>query len=381
MLLNILIFVAIILLIAVLTVILIKWLNKFFNRLSSRLIKTRTEKTQADNYTSRASLTTKLNAMLATFIGLLSLALCLQGTVLNADFVAAEIQKLDMSAVATEMLSQHSSDALSGTITNLSSDYLSGKTTELSQAQIYASESIEETLEDLWPSLSEQVNTAVYSVYDYFLGEQADLAVVIPLENLQESLEQHLKEAVLNSPPPELAGASQQQLDMYAETVYQQQFSHVPAEVTIASSTTIKYFSIPLSDIRRVTVLLPVVPIVLLGIVLLLILGVILADRNFKNIFWNLGITLIISTLVGHLYVLLAREAGIRVSRVDLLPTLNIWIIQVASDFLAFINGPFTIMLVIGGAMVLVALFFILLHKAHKKNMKNTLLPPEGAPV
>ncbi len=65
--------------------------------------------------------------MLATFIGLLSLALCLQGTVLNADFVAAEIQKLDMSAVATEMLSQHSSDALSGTITNLSSDYLSGK--------------------------------------------------------------------------------------------------------------------------------------------------------------------------------------------------------------------------------------------------------------
>jgi hypothetical protein len=88
----------------------------------------------------------------------------------HADFVAAEIQKLDMSAVATEMLSQHSSDALSGTITNLSSDYLSGKTTELSQAQIYASESIEETLEDLWPSLSEQVNTAVYSVYDYFPG-------------------------------------------------------------------------------------------------------------------------------------------------------------------------------------------------------------------
>ncbi len=55
------------------------------------------------------------------------------------------------------------------------------------------------------------MNTAVYSVYDYFLGEQADMAVVIPLENLQESLEQHLKEAVLNSPPPELAGASQQQ--------------------------------------------------------------------------------------------------------------------------------------------------------------------------
>jgi hypothetical protein len=66
---------------------------------------------------------------------------------------------------------------------------------------------------------------------------------------------------------------------------------------------------------------------------------------------------------------------------VDLLPTLNIWIIQVASDFLAFINGPFTIMLVIGGAMVLVALFFILLHKAQQKEYEKYTSSAEGAPV
>jgi hypothetical protein len=110
----------------------------------------------------------------------------------------------------------------------------------------------------------------------------------------------------------------------------------------------------------------------LLIITLLLIIGVILADREFKNVFWNLGITLIISTFVGHFYVLLAREAGIRITASSVLPSFNLWIIQVATDVLAFINGPFMITLAIGGGMLIVSLLFILLHKARSKGKQNT---------
>jgi len=177
-----------------------------------------------------------------------------------------------------------------------------------------------------------------------------------------------------------LQGASGQQIDSYSDTVYQQQFGHVPAELKITPETTIKYFSIPLSNIRCITVLLPVVPTALLIITLLLIIGVILADREFKNVFWNLGITLVISTFVGHFYVLLAREAGIRITASSILPSFNLWIIQVATDVLAFINGPFMITLAIGGGMLIVSLLFILLHKARNKGMHNTAAYQKAAP-
>jgi hypothetical protein len=77
----------------------------------------------------------------------------LDRTVLNPDFVAAEGEKLEMAAIASEAMSQASSDAYSAE----------------------ALDSLTETITTLEPHLKAELNTIIYSVYEYLHGDRENL--------------------------------------------------------------------------------------------------------------------------------------------------------------------------------------------------------------
>jgi len=92
---------------------------------------------------------------LILFISLIAFGLSfwLDRTVLNPDFVTAEGEKLEIAAIASEAMSQELSE---------------GYSTE-------AIDSLTETITALEPQLKAELNTIVYSVYEYLLGERENL--------------------------------------------------------------------------------------------------------------------------------------------------------------------------------------------------------------
>ena len=92
---------------------------------------------------------------LILFISLIAFGLSfwLDRTVLNPDFVTAEGEKLEIAAIASEAMSQELSE---------------GYSTE-------AIDSLTETITALEPQLKAELNTIVYSVYEYLHGERENL--------------------------------------------------------------------------------------------------------------------------------------------------------------------------------------------------------------
>jgi hypothetical protein len=316
----------------------------------------------------RAHLASALNALLATFISLLVLYYCLEGTVLNADFVTRELQKLDLPKVTTELLSRHFSDPLSAKIIEVAGTKIPSVTAELSQEQVYGTESVKATLDEEWPALSEQVDDAIHSVYGYFLEDDPSLKIAIPLEGLQHSLKQHLEEAIVRSPAPEMQGASQAQIGEYVDAVYAKQFGHVPSEFKLSNATRVnlRYFSLQINTIQRFSIFLPELSKILIVLILALAAGVILVRRNLGVIFWNLGITLLASGCVGLIYSLLAKQASVRVSALPGLPTANVWIVHVVTDVVATINEPVRVLFELGIGMLVISIIFILILRPSK---------------
>jgi hypothetical protein len=95
---------------------------------------------------------------LILFISLIAfgLAFSLNRTVLNPDFVIAQGEKLEIAALASEAMSQE----------------LQG---ELSEEAL---DSLTEAITTLEPQLKDELNTIIYSVYEYLHGEREDLDLV-----------------------------------------------------------------------------------------------------------------------------------------------------------------------------------------------------------
>ncbi len=101
-----------------------------------------------------------LSFLLFSSLSVLGLAFMLDRTLLNPDFVVAEINQLDVSSVAQALFSQQAPS---------SSPYLS--------------EAIEKTIAQLEPMVKERVGTATHIVYDYLLGENQTLDLAVTLKS------------------------------------------------------------------------------------------------------------------------------------------------------------------------------------------------------
>ncbi len=70
----------------------------------------------------------------------------------------------------------------------------------------YLDEHLDDVIIELEPWIKEQISVAADPIVDYLLGESQSLNIVISTEPVIDSLRNTLLQALLESPPPDLAG-------------------------------------------------------------------------------------------------------------------------------------------------------------------------------
>jgi len=238
-----------------------------------------------------------LSFLLLLCLFVFGFALTLNQTVLNPDFIVAEVDRLDIPSLAEEFLSEEIPQeelpeelriVLVDTITKLEPivkeqisatiypvfDYLLGKSQspnlavtlsntilnadfvvylldeidmsslaeeflieevieEIPEEMEYLAKYMDDIVAELEPWIKEQVSIAADPVFDYLLGESQSLNVVISLDPVMESLENTLSEAFLESPPADLADLPQAELEQYFDEYFQELTEPIPSTFEI----------------------------------------------------------------------------------------------------------------------------------------------------
>ena len=146
-----------------------------------------------------------LSSLLFLSLSIFGIVFMLNQTILNPDFVVSQVNKLDIASIAGDMLSE-----------------------QITQGQEFLAGVVDDTIADLEPWLKEQTRNITYSAYDYLEGRSQNLSLVVSLEPMKESLRENLREAVLQSPPPELAGLPPAEIESHLDEYYQQISQGIP---------------------------------------------------------------------------------------------------------------------------------------------------------
>jgi hypothetical protein len=109
-------------------------------------------------------------------------------------------------------------------------------TEEIDEEMEYLVDYIDEVIIELEPWMREQASTVADPVFDYLLGKSQSLNVEISLESVRETLGGTLREAFLESPPAELAGLSQTELEQYFDEHFGELIEDVPSTFELDES-------------------------------------------------------------------------------------------------------------------------------------------------
>ncbi len=342
-----------------------------------------------------------LSFLLFLSLSIFGIAFTINSTLLNPDFVAAEVDKIDMSALVIE----------------IAEEQIGG---QLPEEALFLKEAIYDVIDDQEPWLKEQLNTAIYSGYDYFLGKSDRLNIAISLEPLKVSLkeslrqafedylslglaalpeelikpylEQHSRELIEQIPkeyiPPELASLPEEQLKAYLDQHFQEFIEQIPVEQLppelmnlikdqmelyfdqyyeefagqIPDEFTVDESSIPPEVMEQLIMIRQYIGyfqtgyIALIGFMVLLVLGIVLIQRNVRDITRGLGITFLIYGAIEFVGVLVARNFMPTSLPIDIPAPLQTWTAGLFSDLLAPLQ-MFTLGVLIGGIVLLVVSF------------------------
>ena len=253
--------------------------------------------------------------LLVLSLSIFGVAFLLNQTILNPTFVSSEINKLDVPLLAEELLSE----------------------------QIPEEDFPEEfgavlvnTITDLEPWIQQQVTDGIYSSYDYLSGRSQSLSVVIPLEPVKESLKDNVEELILQLLPPELAGASPAEIELYLNEIYSQIDDLLPATFEISESSLPPDVLSTLEMVKQIISYFQVGYKFLIGFMLLLIVGIILIDRQIRSTSRKLGAILLPEGVLMLVGVFVAKYlAGTQIAQFDVPPYLEEWLPQLVSDFVA----------------------------------------------
>jgi hypothetical protein len=153
-----------------------------------------------------------LNFILFDVLVLLGLIIALNLTILNADFVTDELDKLNVYPVVIEQ----------------------AKTMIPGQEYIDAG-TVDEIVADLTPWFKEQVNTVIHGVYDYVEGGSS-LNVNISLEPVRNEVKEKVREAALTMLPPQYQGVPQSVIDSFMSQIYAGIDAVIPASFILNES-------------------------------------------------------------------------------------------------------------------------------------------------
>jgi hypothetical protein len=252
-------------------------------------------------------------------LSVFGLVLMINQTILNPDFVVSQVNKFDIPSLAKEMLSQ-----------------------QISQLEVpapyepYVAEVMDDTIADLEPWMKEQARDGIYSFYDYLEGRSQSLSLVISLEPVKESLRDNLREVVLQSPPPELAGLPPAEIERYINESYQQISQEIPSTFDLTEALVSPEVTAQLEQVKQIIGYFHLAYNALIGLILLLTLLIIVINRQVRGSTRGLGSTFLTCGALSYAGVLVAKNvAGTQLTQLDIPVYLQGWIPQFLSDLVA----------------------------------------------
>jgi len=280
-----------------------------------------------------------LSFLLFLSLSIFSSVFMLNSTILNPDFVTSEINRLDMSSLAGEFLSE-----------------------QIPQEQPYVGEVLDKTITDLEPWIKEQASTAIYSGYDYFLGRTESLNLIISTETVKSTLKENLTEAILSSPPPGLQGTSPAVIRQYADQAYQQFANDIPQTIELTES------SIPpdvMATLKQVRSYLSYYQTAYYGLIVLMVLfalGICLVSRDVKHTTRSIGTPLAVYGVIGYAIIFALDYFNVEeqmLAMTDGIPwSLLTWMAQFMDNLMAPMKTFALALLITGVILIIVSIVY-----------------------
>ncbi len=206
-------------------------------------------------------------------------------TILNPDFVISELNKMDSYSIIVNQVRE-----------------------QIPIEDPYIARIADETITELEPWLKEQVNTVIYDGYAYLKGNQ-ELNIVIPLEELRTCVKDNVEQVVLESLPPELAGASQSQIQAFLSLVYAEIDNQIPPQIEINEALLGTEVTAQLQKARQIVGYIEIGYKALIGLAALLMLLIALLQWwHIKPIARYIGIPFTIAGVLSLIGSIVARS-------------------------------------------------------------------------
>jgi hypothetical protein len=202
---------------------------------------------------------------------LLGLIISLNMTILNADFVTAELKKLDVYSMVMEQAK-----------------------TMLPGQQYIDAETMNELVQELKPWFEEQADKIIYGGYAY-LKEDRELNVVVTLDQVRALAKEKVREAATSSLPAELQGASQSQIDAYMSQIYAGIDGVIPASFVLNEAAAGSQAMAQLEQVKQIIGYIDTAYKILIAAAILLVLLIALMHWwQPKPITRSIGITFVV---------------------------------------------------------------------------------------
>ncbi len=275
-----------------------------------------------------------LGFLLFLCLSLFGAIYALDRTFLNPDFVTSELNRLDVPSLVEEFIP-----------------------IEAPPEVPYLNEVIDETIAELEPWIKEEMNTAIYSGYDYLMSRTSSLSISISTEPVRDSLSKNLREAILASPPPELQGLPPTMQEQYINEAIQQFTNDIPSTIEFNESSLPPDVLNTLGQIKQVLSYYRLAYNALIGFMVLLVIGIILISRQVKDITRRLGTPSLTYGVIGYASIFATKyfiEKGVMLP--DMPPSLQAWMSQFIIDSLAPME-KFSLGLLFAGLILVIVSF------------------------
>ena len=293
-----------------------------------------------------------LSSLLFLSLAVFGTLFTLNNTLLNPDFVVAQVDRLDVTALAREV----------------TEGQISG---QFPPEQRFLEEAVYSTIADNEPWLKEQVSAAVYSGYDYLLGKSERLSLTISLAPLKEDLRANLWQLFqqnIQSLPPEVAAASPGVLEQYFDEFYQQFAEEIPSEFGVDESSIPPEVMAQIMQARQYISYAQTAYYALIGFMVLLVLGIILLHRSVKGATRELGITILIYGALEYASVWAMQNfLPTSLPLPDIPPSLQSWLTGLIVDLAAPMQTLGIGLMVGGAALIIVSIVYPRLRRVEEE--------------
>jgi len=281
----------------------------------------------------------------------LGLIISINLTLLNPDFVISKLGELDVYSVVIEQAKA-----------------------QLPGQEFIDAETVDKIVNELTPWFKEQTDDVIRDVYAY-LKEDRELNVVISLEQVRTVVKENIREAVLNSLPPQLQGVPQNVIDTFMSQLYEGVDSFIPATFQLSETSVGQQVAAQLQQVKQVVGYIDTVYKTLIIVAVVLVLLIALAHWwQPKPITRSIGITFILvgaACIIGSLLdVWLVQALSRLVGESSMLLGLQSKLPQLASDLTAPVRMYGIGFL--GSGIVLVAISFLFRLPVTGPDLRNT---------